>query len=318
VSSPRRWSRRRVLQTCGALPWWAGALASLPACHKDASRAAAETGAPRVASQTVLADEVLWDLGPAVHALVVAVSPMADDPRYSRVVGRWPSAVPRAAGTSEALLALVPTLVVLASFTAPETRRLLEQAGLRTLVLERFDGFSDYRDNVRAIAAAVGAAQDGERVVGEFDARLAALRLEARVRPRVVSWNEGSVPAAGTTFDDAAVAAGWVNLPAQEGRRGHLQVSVEQLVAWDPDAIVVPCGGAFGAEDDEHDDSPAPEQASCTQAAAELATRPGLRATKAAREGAVIGVPSHALYSTGTAMLDVVQRLRDAHPESRS
>lgn len=301
MSSHARWSRRRVLGACGASAWIVGGAWATTACGSGASRASPESGTPRVASQTVLADEVLWDLGPAVHALVVAVSPMADDPRYSRVVGRWPPEIPRAAGSSEALLALVPTLVVLASFTAPETRRLLEQAGLRTLVLERFDGFDDYRANVRAIADAVAATAEGERVVAQFDAKLAALRFEPRARPRVVSWNEGSVPAAGTTFDDAAVAAGWANLPAQEGRRGHLQVSVEQLVAWDPDAIVVPCG-----------------ESDCAEAAAELATRPGLRATRAARDGAVIGVPSHALYSTGAAMLDVVQRLRDAHPERPS
>lgn len=293
-------SRRRLLQA-GASAWLLGGAWVGSACGRSSSRASAEGAAPRVASQTVLADEVLWDLGPAVQAMVVAVSPMADDPRYSRVVGQWPPEIPRAAGSSEALLALVPTLVVLASFTAVETRQLLEQAGLRTLVLERFEGFADYRANVRAIAAAVEAAGEGERVIAEFDARLAALRLDPAVRPRVVSWNDGSVPAAATTFDDAATAAGWVNLPAHEGRRGHLQVSVEQLLAWDPDAIVVPCG-----------------QATCAEAAAELAALPGVRATRAAREGAVIGVPSHALYSTGTAMLDVVQRLRDAHPEIRA
>jgi ABC-type Fe3+-hydroxamate transport system substrate-binding protein len=304
VSASRAWSRRRALRACAALPWLAAA------CGDRSPRAVADGGTPRIASQTVLADEVLWDLGPTVHPIVVAVSPMADDPRYSRVVGRWPPEIPRAAGTSEALLALMPTLVVLASFTAPETRQLLEQAGLRTLVLDRFDGFDDYRTNVRAIAAAVQAAAEGERVVAEFDARLATLRLEPGARPRVVSWNEGSVPAAGTTFDDAAAAAGWINLPAQEGRRGHLQVSVEQLVAWDPDALVVPCGPASG---DATAQGPA-----CAEAAAELAALPGLRATRAARAGAVIGVPSHALYSTGTAMLDIVQRLRDAHPEGRA
>jgi ABC-type Fe3+-hydroxamate transport system substrate-binding protein len=307
VSAPRAWSRRRVLRACAALPWLSAA------CGDRSPRAVADTGTPRVASQTVLADEVLWDLGPTVHPIVVAVSPMADDPRYSRVVGAWPPELPRAAGTSEALLALMPTLVVLASFTAPETRQLLEQAGLRTLVLDRFDGFEDYRANVRAIAAAVQATAEGERVITEFDARLATLRLEPRARPRVVSWNEGSVPAAGTTFDDAAAAAGWINLPAQEGRRGHLQVSVEQLVAWDPDAIVVPCGASSG----EADDATA-QGSACAEAAADLSALPGLRATRAAREGAVIGVPSYALYSTGSAMLDIVQRLRDAHPEGRA
>lgn len=294
MSPGRRGSRRRALQA-------AGALLLVAACGSRASSSAATGDGPRVASQTVLADEVLWDLGPEVRAKVVAVSPMADDPRYSRVVAKWPASVPRAAGTSEALIALQPTLVVLASFTAPETRSLLEQAGLGTLVLERFDGFEDYRANVRAIAAAVEAVEAGERVVAELDARLGALRLQPRVRPRVVSWNEGSVPAAGTTFDDIATAAGFVNLPAQEGRRGHLQVSLEQLVAWDPDVIVVPCG-----------------EGACDHVAAELTTRPGLGATRAVREGAVVGIPSPALYSTGAGMLDAVQRLADAHPERRS
>lgn len=291
---PPGWSRRRALGALGLAPL-------LAACGDRAARPVAADGTPRVASQTVLADEVLWDLGPAVQAVVVAVSPMADDARYSRVVDRWPAALPRAAGTSEALLALVPTLVILASFTAPETRRLLEQAGLATLVLERFDGFDDYRANVRAIAAAVAAVEAGLRVVAEFDERLATLRLAASVRPRVVSWNEGSVPAAGTTFDDIATAAGYTNLPAHEGRRGHLQVSLEQLVAWDPDVVVVPC-----------------DAAACGEAAAELAARPGLGATRAVREGHVVGVPSPALYSTGAGMLDAVERLAAAPPGPRT
>lgn len=293
MTPARGWSRRRVLAAVGALPLAA-------ACGGGRAPAPEADGGLRVASQTVMADEVLWDLGPAVRARVIATSPMADDPRYSRVVGKWPPSVPRAAGTSEALLALRPSLVVVASFTAAETRRLLEQAGLPVLVIERFDGFDDYRANVRAIAAAVAAVDEGERVVAEFDARLAALRVEPRVRPRVVSWNEGSVPAAGTTFDDIATAAGFVSLPAQQGRRGHLQVTLEQLLAWDPDAIVVPC-----------------EDGACDRAAAELAAQPGLSATRAVREGMVIGVPSPALYSTGAGMLDAVERLAAAHPERR-
>lgn len=241
---------------------------------------------------------MLWDLGPAAHEIVVAVSSMADDVRYCRVAHKWPTALPRAAGTSEALLALAPNLVIVASFTAAETRRLLERAGLRTLVLETFDGFADYRANVRAIAEAIELPEAGEHLVADFDARLAALTVTAQGGPRVVSWNEGSVPGAGTTFDDAATAAGYRNVPTLQGRPGHLQIGIEQLLAWDPDVIVVPCGDA-----------------DCTQAAATIAARPGIRATRAARKGAVIGIPSRTLYSTGAGMLDVVQQLREARPK---
>jgi iron complex transport system substrate-binding protein len=281
------WSRRELLQRGMTLP--------LLACGSRSERALTDPEASRVASLVVLSDEVLWDLGPAAQRTVVAVSSMADDARYCRVAGRWPASLPRAAGTSEALLALSPTLVILASFTAAETRRLLERAGLRLLVLETFDGFADYRSNVRAIAGVISLPDAGEQLVAQFDARLDRLRRPATAGPRVVSWNEGSVPGAGTTFDDVATAAGYRNVPTLEGRTGHLQISVEQLVTWDPDVIVIPCG---------YDD--------CTKTARELADRPGIRATRAAREGAVLGVPSRALYSTGAGMLDVVERLGSA------
>lgn len=272
-------------------------LAPLWACNRDPQPAGAEASGLRIASQTVLSDEVLWELGPRVREGVVAVSSMADDPRYSRVVERWPPSIPRVTGTSEALLALVPNLVIMASFTAAETRALVRDAGLRTLVLDRFDGFDDYRGNVRAIAEAVGAADEGERLVSTFDARLASLRIDDAEGLRVLSWNQGSVPAANTSFHDIATAAGFRNLPAEQGRRGHLQLGMEQLVAWDPDVLVVPCG-----EDD------------CEEAMRKHARTPGLRATKAARQGRIVAVPSRDLYSTGAGMLDVVERLVAARP----
>ncbi len=279
------WSRRRFVTTGLAMAGCGG------------TRRAAPPDGARVVSQTVLSDEVLWNLGGPVRNDVVAVSTMADDARYSAVAGQWPDTVIRAAATSEMLLSLAPSLVILASFTAAETRTLIAKAGLRTLMLERFDGFADYRANVDAIATAVGAPQAGRQLVERFDTRLATLTRSAASGPRVLSWNEGSVPGAGTSFDDIATAAGYRNLPTLEGRRGHLQVSVEQLVAWNPDVIVVPCG-----------------ETDCVGVAQQVAARPGFSATTAARQGAVLGVPSHELYSTGAGMLDVVQRLSTARP----
>lgn len=290
TTSAPPWSRRR----------WLGALASVPAfACGDRSRPREQgPAAPRVASQTVLSDEVLWDLGEAARDRVVAVSTMADDARYSRVAGQWPPSLPRAAGSSEALIALRPTLVIVASFTAADTLRLIEQAGLTALVLDRFDGFDDYRENVRAIASAIEQAAAGEQLVAKFDRRADTLRRPVKPdAPRVVSWNEGSVPGADTSFDELATLVGYHNLPASEGKRGHLQVTLEQLVAWNPDVIVIP-----GETDDD------------AKTAAAFAARPGIAATSAARRGQIITVRSRDLYSVGAGMLDVAQRLKDALP----
>lgn len=252
----------------------------------------------RVISQVVLADEVLWGLGPDVHPRVVAVSTMADDPRYSSVAGEWPASVARVAGGSEDLVALAPDLVVVADFTATETRVLLERLGMPVLQLSGFDGFADYRRHVRAIAEALDVAARGEALVSTFDERLERMRAGAKPgadAPAIVSWQEGTVAGSGTIFADQAEAAGFRLLPAQHGIVGHQSLALETLIAWDPAYVVVACTGR--------------DTDGCAQAERDFAAMPGIAATRAAREGGVIAVPTDMLYSTGVGMLDVVDRL---------
>jgi ABC-type Fe3+-hydroxamate transport system substrate-binding protein len=252
----------------------------------------------RVISQVVLADEVLWELGPEVHPRVVAVSTMADDPRYSAVAGKWPASVARVAGGSEDLVALAPDLVVVADFTSTETRVLLERLGMPVLQLSGFDGFADYRRHVHALADALDVPAEGETLVAAFDARLAAMRARAQPgadAPAIVSWQEGTVAGTGTIFADQAEAAGFRLLPAEHGIVGHQSLALEMLIAWDPAYVVVACTGR--------------DAEGCAKAEREFASMPGIAATEAAREGGVIAVPTDMLYSTGVGMLDVVDWL---------
>lgn len=275
-----------------------GLAAVAAACGRAPARKSTGAAATRIVSQTIPSDEILWALGEPVRARVVGVSSLVDDARYSTIPGTWPASIPRAPTTSEALLALAPDLAIVADFTAAETIALLEGAGVPMLRLSGFDGFDDHRTHVEQIAAAVGAGDEGAALVRRFDERLAQLRVpEGAPRPTVVSFTEGNVAGSGTTFHDIADAAGYENLPARENMVGHLRIAIEQIVAWDPEALVVPCGDT-----------------DAESVAADIAARPGLSATRAARHGRVIAVPSALLYSSGAAMLDVVERLRAHHP----
>lgn len=255
-----------------------------------------------LASQTVLSDEVLWELGPAVRDRVVAVSVMADDPRYSAVVDRWPEAVPRLAGTSEALLALKPGYTFVASFTSAEARALLDRHGAPTHVLDGFTGFADYRRHVGDIARLAGAEQAGRALVERFDGELARLSRDVPT-PAVglVSFNEGVIAGRDTSFHDVALAAGFRNIAAEHEITGHRSISDELLVSWDPAVIVIPCGPP-----------------SCDASERAFAQRPGFSATRAAREGGVIALPPDNLYSVGRGMIAAVTALRRRHPSLRS
>lgn len=255
--------------------------------------------AARVLSQTVLSDEILWDLGPAAQARVVGVSVMADDPRYTRIAGRWSPDIPRLAATSEGLLARRPDLVIIAAFSAAELKALLAAQGVRVLEFAEFTGFADYRRHVREVAAAVDAAAEGEALLRAVDDRLAALAARRPADPpTAVSWSDGFTAAADTTFADIADAVGVVNLAARQGLSGHVPVTIERLVAWDPAYIVIACPAA------------APADPACPAAEAEFAARPGLAVTTAARTGRVIAVPARDLASTGEGMLLTAEALQ--------
>lgn len=254
--------------------------------------------AARVVSQTILGDEVLWALGPAARARVVGVSALADDPRYSGVAGQWPAEVPRRALTSEGLLALDPDLAIIAGFTAPEVRALLAARGVRELELTSFSGFADYRRDVRRISAAVGAQAEGERLIAEFDARIAALAARRPALTRsAASWGSGYTAGAGTSFDDVAEAAGLKNLSSEKGLQGHAPIALEQLVAWDPEVLVVSCPAVD------------PDDPACRAAEADAAAMPGLSATRAARSGDIVAIPGRDLSSTGAGMATAAELL---------
>lgn len=254
-----------------------------------------EGPAQRIASRTVFADEVLWELGEDVRARVVGLSPMADDARYSTVADRWPSTTARLGRNPEELLALGPDLVILASFSEVEYRAALE-GKVRTLLLDDLDGFAGYLGNVERIGAAIGASSRATVLHDRFVARqheLEARRPAQDQRPSVIAWDYGYVPAAQTSFDDVARTAGFVNLPAREGLTGHQRIDAEQIVAWAPQWIVISCG-----------------EQSCASAVESFAAQPGFGRLDAVANGHVIAIESPYLSTTGEGMLELAARMQ--------
>jgi iron complex transport system substrate-binding protein len=276
-------------------------LAALALACGPSERPPPPTAPARIVSQAVLADEILWALGPSVRSRVVGVSRMVDDGRYSPIAGVWPEDVARVDSRAEAVLAHAPELVILASFSAAETRTMLERAGVALVTIERMDGFADYRQAVRAVGRGVGDPDAAERLVADFDARLDRLeRAPEHDAPALLGWNDGNIAGAGTTFDDETRAAGGRNVASERGVTGHARISTEQLLAWDPEWLVVPCG-----------------ELPCGEAERAITDHALLGVLGAARERRVVAVPSRVLYSTGAQMLDVVEILRTRTEERR-
>lgn len=258
----------------------------------------------RIASRTILSDEVLWALGESVQARVVGLSPMVDDPRYSSVADRWPQHVPRLGRNPEELLATGADLVILASFSDAEYRAAIADH-TQLLVLEDFSGFAGYLANLEQIGAAVGA--EPEQIAAlrlRFETRQAELeakRPPASERPTVLAWDYGNVPGKATTFDDAATTAGFRNLASEQGFVGHQRLDAEQLLAWDPQWLVIGCGDQ-----------------TCEHARTLLTEQPGFEHLRAVRDDHVITIEAPWLGSIGEGMLELSTRMQAALVEGHA
>jgi iron complex transport system substrate-binding protein len=122
--------------------------------------------------------------------------------------------------------------------------RVQDQARIPVLLLDgRFDLVAR---SVRRLGAAIGAAETGERLAADAEARLAAVDRvvgtipEAeRVRVYYARGPDGlSTGLGGSINVETLGQAGGRNVAEAAGQGGLAQVSLEQVLAWDPQVIV--------------------------------------------------------------------------------
>jgi iron complex transport system substrate-binding protein len=196
-------------------------------------------------------------LNPCTDAMLVRmVAPgrIAAISHYSREAGgtSMPLAVARrfraTAGTAEEVIALRPDLVLASSFTAPATRDAFARAGLKTLYLDAPQTIAASEAQVRAVAAAVGAAAAGERMVAVIE-HAAQVPVPAGRRPRALLYIYGDLATgSGTLLDEMMTRAGFANAAAGYGLAFTGRLAAETIVAQPPDVVIAPEGQRVAAQ----------------------------------------------------------------------
>ncbi|MCX7555859.1 iron ABC transporter substrate-binding protein [Xanthomonadaceae bacterium JHOS43] len=202
------------------------------------------TGAPAGVLVYVLAPDKLlgWpsQLDDVARRLLPNVA--ADLPHLGRLSGRGSTV------TTEALLALRPDLVLDAGTVDPTHRsgaeRVWRQTGLPYALI---DGrLADTPAQLRETARLLGAAKRGEQLANEAQ-RLLDLTHEVLAgisdaeRPRVYYGRgpDGLETGLQDSINMEAIElAGARNVAAQAGRGGLTQVSMEQILAWNPEVVL--------------------------------------------------------------------------------
>lgn len=267
-------------------------------------RTALEKPPVRIASLTVTGDEILTSL--VAPSRIAAVTHFADDGAIATCAGRAPESAARVRGADpEEVIALSPDLVIVASYTLDSATRILRAAGTPVVRLREARTFDDVAANVHLIAAVTGDEALGARAITEMRARLAAIgqRVSGLRPPRVLYYSAvGYTAGSGTVVDEKIRLAGGRNLASEAGLSGFPNVSLDVLVAFDPEVILVPRWTP---------DAAAPVR--------DVTESPAWRDVAAVRTHRVYALPASALTSEspdGAMGVEAIARL--LHPEAFS
>lgn len=191
----------------------------------------------RIVSLNVCTDQILIDLVPKER--IAAVSILAADPSVS-------AATEAARGlklihiAAEEVLAADPDLVLAGEGWTPATVGLLRRLGRRVVVVPLATSLAGVRTAVRMIAEAVGETERGERLLAEFDRRVAAARPGDGPRLTAIAYQINSLSAGpGSLLDAALDAAGFDNLARRLPLGPAGRLPLETLVSDPPDLIVL-------------------------------------------------------------------------------
>jgi iron complex transport system substrate-binding protein len=192
---------------------------------------------PRVASLSVCADQFLLTL--ADPSQIAALSAQSRDPALSFHAAEARS-YPMTRGRAEEILALRPQIALSDNYANAATMRLLNQIGIRMIVLPDANSIADVEQSLRYIGRAIGRAGAGEAAAQALEARraaLAATRPEAAPRALYL-LPSGATAGRGTYVDEVIGLAGFANDALRRGIIGWHHLSLEELLL-DPPPLVI-------------------------------------------------------------------------------
>ena len=253
----------------------------------------------RVVSQTVGTDDLLLAL--AAPGQIAALSHLARDSRYSPIAKEAAHQPCLHRGDAEDILRFRPDLVLVASYTEPETLTLLKRAKVTLLAVDHFESLEDLYRNARTIGAALGRSDRAQALVREWQARVKELdrRLKGVIPVRVLAvgfypFTAGS----GTTFQDLCDHAGALNVAALAGLQGHAPTPNEKILSWKVEVLVAPWEEGMDLQ-------------------ARLKDLAPYKYMEAFRKGRLVAMPGALMATTSQARLDAYEWLaRALHPEA--
>lgn len=195
------------------------------------------TGKPkRIVSLNLCADQLVLAL--ADRDQIAGLTRNADDTEMSGEAARA-RGLPRLHSSAEQMLAIGPDLVI--GMPAPRVTAtgVFKSQRYATLDLTAAETLDQIYDSIRRTAVAVGHPGRGEAMIARMAAELARIPKPGNGRVAAYYQRRGFMTGTGTLVDDLMRRVGLLNLAQRLDKSALAQVSIEEMVAAQPDFLIV-------------------------------------------------------------------------------
>jgi len=193
----------------------------------------------RIASLGLCTDQILLMLVDASRIATVnhqAIDPVAS--YMAKAVGN----IPLNYGSAEEIIPLHPDLVISTSFGSPDAVRILKALGYHVELMPLPTSVSDIRDMLLLVGQWLGETEKAKALIADMDKKIAdsQARNQGKQSPRAMIYSpNGYTIGSDTLENDILHQAGYRNLAAEMGVQRFQQISLETLVATQPDRILI-------------------------------------------------------------------------------
>ncbi len=224
--------RRRALAAAAALLGGAGLLwATSPA-----PRAKAPAVPQRIVSINLCADQLVLAL--ADRGQIAGLTKNATDVEMSGEAAKA-AGIPLLSNSAEQILAIEPDLIVGMPASRSAALRALPQQDYPLLDLATANTLDEIYTSIRETAAAVGHPERGSALIARMQGELAGLPKPGKGRVAAYYQRRGYMTGTGTLIDELMGRVGLVNLAGKLGKPPLSQLSLEEMVAAEPDFLIV-------------------------------------------------------------------------------
>ncbi len=196
----------------------------------------------KIVSIGLCTDQLLLLL--AEREQIASLSWLARDRELSYLAGRV-GEIPLNTASAEDVIRFDPDLVVTSDFAARDTVRMLRRLGYRVEQLPVATSLAQLYRLLRDFGDWTGNPARAQRVVADMRRELERIRRRYASRPSksvIVYSPNGFTVGAKTLEHDMLVMAGYRNLAADMGIEGFRPISLERLVASNPDVLQIDRG----------------------------------------------------------------------------